>query len=157
MRADTLSLRRELGGSVVERLKAEIPGISAHVGEDYADSDEPEAVLYRRIGAHFRWVAFTFAPWRSWDLHVGVVEIEPGVLSIGFHISERAKDVMLERLRDLGARIGAKPVHCPAAIEYQANLPPFDLARADKASLTDTIIRLCRDYAPVAARATPPM
>ena len=149
------ALRRRLGRLVTRRLAGKIAGLSAHVGEDYERSDDAEAALYRECGAHFRWVAFAFAPWRMWDLHVGVVALDARSLSIGFHVSERAGMVFLPTLRRLGAAIGAKAEHKPLAVEYQANLSPIALAKTDVATLADTIVDLCRRLAPAARRIKP--
>lgn len=147
-----LALRRAIAESVLARMKDEIPGLSAHFGEDYEKGDDPEAVLYRSSGATFHWVAFAFSPWRMWDLHVGVVPTGGRRLSVGFHISERAAPALLDDLKRLGESIGAPARHQPAAIEYQANLPLVDVDGVSLESLADTIARLCRDYAPVAAK-----
>lgn len=149
-------LRRRLARLVTARLKARIPGISAHVGEDCATSGDPEAVTYRRTGAHFHWVAFAFSPWRMWDLHVGVVAIDERALSVGLHVSERAAKLLLRRLRRLGATIGAKAQHMPRAIEYQANLPRIDVTGTTLLALASTIVRLCPPMARLARAVTPP-
>ncbi len=150
-------LRRRLARLVTARLKARIPGISAHVGEDCATSDDPEAVTYRRTGAHFRWVAFAFSPWRMWDLHVGVVAIDERALSVGLHVSERAAKLLLRRLKRLGAIVGAKAEHMPRAIEYQANLPRIDVTGTTLPALAGTIVRLCPLMAGLARAVTPPL
>ena len=146
-----LEYRRQLAETVLERLRSEIPNISANFGEDYETSDEPEAQTYRSIGGKFRWVAFGFAPWRFWDLHVGVVETENDRHSIGFHISERAAAAFMPRLEALASEIGTTVVHQTVAVEYQANLPPLvaDERRLDEAA--DVVVDLCRKFAPVAA------
>jgi hypothetical protein len=150
------ALRRRLGRLVTERLATTVPGLSAHVGEDYVRSNDPEAAIYRQSGAHFRWVAFAFAPWRMWDLHVGVVAVDARSLSVGFHVSERAGKAFLPALRKLGAAIGAQAEHKPLAVEYQANLPPTAVAETDVESLADTIMDLCRRMAPAARKIKPP-
>lgn len=147
-----LALRHAIAEAVIARTKREIPGLSAHFGEDYEKGDDPEAAVYRSSGATFRWVAFAFSPWRMWDLHVGVVPAPGRRLSVGFHISERAAPALLGDLERLGESIGAPARHQPAAIEYQANLPLADVDAVPLESLVDAVVRLCRDYAPVAAR-----
>jgi hypothetical protein len=147
-----LQLRRSIADSVMGRLKGEIPGLSPHFGEDYLEAEDPEARLYRSTGATFRWVAFAFSPWRMWDLHVGVVPVEGRRLSVGFHISERAAPALLGELERLGESIGAEARHQPAAIEYQANLPLFDVDAVPVEALAEAVAGLCRKYAPVAAR-----
>jgi hypothetical protein len=147
-----LQLRRSLADSVMARMKGEIPGLSPHFGEDYLEADDPEAKVYRSSGATFRWVAFAFSPWRMWDLHVGVVPAGGRRLSVGFHISERAAPALLEDLKRLGEEVGAPVRHQEAAIEYQANLPLFDVDAVPVETLVDAIAGLCRRYAPVAAR-----
>jgi hypothetical protein len=147
-----LQLRHSIASSVMARLKNEIPGLSAHFGEDYERAEDPEATLYRSTGASFRWVAFAFPPWRMWDLHVGVVPTDASHLSIGFHISERASAALLDDLKRLGAEVDAPVKHQKAAIEYQANLPPVDVDAMPLETLVDMVAGLCRKFAPVAAR-----
>jgi len=145
-----LQLRQALAKSVMASLKAEIPGLSPHLGEDCEKSNDPEAALYRSSGASFRWLAFGFSPWRMWDLHVGVVATDDRHLSIGFHCSERASAQLLGHLERLGGEIGVPARHQQAAIEYQANLPPIDVDAVPLESLVETVSGLCRKYAPVA-------
>lgn len=144
-------LRHSIAESVMARMKNEIPGLSPHFGEHYEKTDDPEAIVYRSSGATFRWLAFAFSPWRMWDLHVGVVPNDRGRLSVGFHISERARPSLMDDLKRLGADIGAPALHQKAAVEYQANLPPIDVAAVSLETLVDTVAQLCRKYAPVAA------
>jgi hypothetical protein len=144
-------LRHSIAEAVMARIKDEIPGLSPHLGEDHATTDEPEVVVYRSSGASFRWLAFAFSPWRMWDLHVGVVAAERRRLSIGFHISERARACLLDDLNRLAAAIGAQVQHQKIAIEYQANLPLIDVDAVSLDTLVDTVAQLCRKYAPVAA------
>lgn len=151
MQDGLLQLRQSIARSVMARVKDEIPGLSSHFGEEYEKGDDPEAVFYRSSGASFRWVAFAFSPWRMWDLHVGVVPIDGGRLSVGFHISERASPALLEHLKRLGDEIDAPVRHQKAAVEYQANLPPIDVDAVPLETLVDTVAGLCRKYAPVAA------
>jgi hypothetical protein len=145
-------LRHSIAESVMARLKSEIPGLSPHFGEHYETTDDPEAAFYRSSGGTFRWLAFAFSPWRMWDLHVGVVAIDRGRLSVGFHISERAGPSLLDELKRLGDGIDAPVLHQKAAVEYQANLPPIDVDAVSLEALVDTVAQLCRKYAPVAAR-----
>jgi hypothetical protein len=147
-----LQLRHAIAQGVMARMKGEIPGLSPHFGEDYEKSDEPEPVVYRSSGASFQWVAFAFSPWRMWDLHVGVVPTEGRRLSIGFHISERASAALLDDLKRVAGEIGASVRHQQAAIEYQANLPLFDVDAVPLETLVDAVAQLCRKYAAVAAK-----
>ena len=144
-------LRHSIAESVMARLKNEIPGLSPHFGEHYEKTDDPEAIVYRSSGATFRWLAFAFSPWRMWDLHVGVVPTDRRQLSVGFHISERAGPRLLDDLKRLGAEIDAPVRHQKVAIEYQANLPLFDIDAVTLETLVDTVAQLCRKYAQVAA------
>jgi hypothetical protein len=145
------NLRHSIAERVMMRLKKEIPGLSPHFGEDYEKTEDPEAVAYLTSGGQFRFLAFAFKPWRMWDLHVGVVPVGERRLSLGFHISERAAPVMMASLERLGAGIGAKVQHQKVAVEYQANFPPVAVDDASVDSMVDTIIELCRKYAPEAA------
>jgi hypothetical protein len=146
-----LKLRHAIAQSVMARMKNEIPGLSPHFGEDYEKSRDPEAMAYQTSGASFRWVAFAFSPWRMWDLHVGVVPTEGRRLSVGFHISERASAALLDELKRVGGEIDAPVRHQKAAIEYQANLPLIDVDAVPLETLVDTVAKLCRKYARVAA------
>ena len=149
-------IRHSLAASVIARLKDEIPGLSPHFGEHYAETDDPEVIVYHGTGGAFRFLAFAFSPWRMWDLHVGVVPIDDQKLSIGFHISERAATAMFAELEKLGAGIGATARHQQAAVEYQANLPPFEVRDVALPVLVDTVADLCRRYAAVVARVSCP-
>lgn len=148
----TLEIRRRLSETVLSRLRPEIPDISAHFGEDYEHSLEPEAQTYRKIGGKFMWLAFGFAPWRFWDLHVGVVEVEQFKLSLGFHISERASTVLMPELEKLGSSIGASVIHQKLAVEYQANFSPLEAKDENFDEIVERITALCRQFAPVAKR-----
>ena len=151
------ALRDALAQAVEARTAGRIPGLSAHFGEDYEHGSDPEAVAYSTTGGHFHWVAFAFAPWRMWDLHVGVVAIDEHRLSVGFHVSERAAPVVRPELERLAGEIGAPVRHAQAAVEYQANLPPIDADRVSIDQLADTVSELCGKYARVAGKlACPP-
>jgi hypothetical protein len=149
-------LRQSIAESVMARMQDEIPGLSPHFGEDYEKSDDPEAIVYRSSGGSFRWLAFAFSPWRMWDLHVGVVHAGSGRLSVGFHISERAKPSLIDDLKRLADDIDAPVRHQKAAVEYQANLPLIDVEAMSLETLVDSVADLCRKYAPVAARVNCP-
>ena len=146
------TLREELARAVQARAKGRIEGLSAHFGEDYEHGTDPEAVAYQTTGGHFRWVAFGFAPWRMWDLHLGCVAIDDRQLSVGFHISERAAPFMGAELERLGAAIGATVQHQKAAVEYQANLPPIAVDAMPLERLADTVLELCDKYARAARK-----
>jgi len=150
-------LRHAIAESVMARMKKDVPGLSPHFGEHYETTDDPEAIVYRSTGGTFRFLAFAFAPWRMWDLHVGVVPIDRRRLSVGFHISERASPALMTDLKRLGAGINAAVQHQKAAVEYQANLPPIAAAAVSLDAIVDTVSELCRKYAPFAASvASPP-
>jgi hypothetical protein len=153
---DNEPLRRQLAHGLIERLRGELPGLSAHMGEDYREASDPEAVHYRHTGAPFHWLAFAISPWRMWDLHVGIVDVHPLHLSVGLHISERAAEPLLEGLKTASATFGAAAEHRPAAAEYQANLPPMRVEAGDTAQLERTIGEMCRAMARLAAQAAPP-
>ncbi|MGH7659370.1 MAG: hypothetical protein ACRENA_00450 [Vulcanimicrobiaceae bacterium] len=152
-----IQYRHRLAEAVLSRLRTELPGISANFGEDFEASDEPEAQMYRGIGGKFRWVAFGFAPWRFWDLHVGVVETDDGRHSLGFHISERASAALMPELEMLAERIGSVVIHQTIAVEYQANRTPITADDRDFNDAVNAAMDLCRDFARVATRvAVPP-
>jgi hypothetical protein len=152
-----IEYRHRLADAVLSRLKPELPNLSANFGEDYEASEEPEAQMYRTIGGRFCWVAFGFAPWRFWDLHVGVVETNDAKHSIGFHVSERAAPALMADLERLAAQIGSPLIHQTTAAEYQTNLKPLDADERNLHEAVTTAVDLCRRFAPVAARvALPP-
>ncbi len=152
-----IEYRHRLAGAVLSRLQPELPNLSANFGEDYEAGDEPEAQMYRAIGGRFRWVAFGFAPWRFWDLHVGVVETDDAKHSIGFHVSERAAPALMADLRRLAAEIGSPLIHQKTAVEYQTNVKPLDADERGLDEAVTTVVDLCRRFALVAARvAVPP-
>jgi hypothetical protein len=128
-----------------------IPAISAHFGEQYEATDEPEALVYRQTGGQFRFLAFAFPPWRMWDPHIGVVPIGDRRLSIGFHISERAGPILIAALWRLASGIGVTVQHQAAVVEYQANLPPSIIDDVPFEDIVHTLIDLCRQFARVAA------
>ncbi|MER1966300.1 hypothetical protein [Castellaniella sp. GW247-6E4] len=150
------SLRRTLGAEVLERLGGEITGVSAHIGEDYEEGMDPEAVVFRERKAGFRFLAFTFEPWRMWDLHVGVVATGADELSLGFHISERAAGTCMMRLMELGKQVGATVKHYPIVVEYQANLPPITVSAMKFETLVNTLCDVCRAMSTMAAGIEPP-
>ncbi len=143
-------LRDTLAQGVKSRTQGDIQGLSVHFGEDYEHGTDPEAVAYQKTGGHFRWVAFAFAPWRMWDMHVGVVAIDERQLSIGFHISERAAPMLMQELERLATEVGAAVRHQAAAVEYQANLPAIAVDAVSIGRLADMVSELCRKYASIA-------
>ena len=152
-----IDYRRRLADAVLARLQGRIHGISANFGEDFENSDEPEAQAYRKTGGKFRWVAFGFAPWRFWDLHVGVVQTDDEKHSIGFHISERAASALMPELERLALRIGSPVIHQKMAVEYQANARALATDERDFERAVNLAMDLCRDFSRVAARvAVPP-
>lgn len=150
------NLRRRLGKEVLARLDGEIAGISVHIGEDYVASADPEAMVFRERNAGFLFLAFTFAPWRMWDLYVGVVAVGADELSLGFHISERAVGTCMMRLMELGEQIGATVKHCPIVLEYQANRPVVTVSSVKFETLVSTLCELCRSMSVMAAGIEPP-
>ena len=143
--------RHKLASMVLDRLKDEIPGLSAHFGEDYEQAADSEAALYRQIGGSFRFLAFAFAPWRMWDLHIGNLPVDGSSLSTGYHISDRAAPLLLEKLRELAALRQVEVIHQPKAVEFQANLPPLTALPGTVDSVADVVCELCRQMAKMAA------
>lgn len=149
-------LRQAIAKAVLARMKGDIPGLSAHFGEDYQTSEDPEAITYLRSGGQFLFLAFAFRPWRMWDLHVGIVPTDESSLSLGFHISERAAPALMQSLRQLGAGTGTTVQHQAAAFEYQANFSPMRVDDTSLESIVDTVCDLCRKCAPAVAEVTCP-
>ncbi len=150
------NLRRRLGREVLARLGGDIPGISAHIGEDYEWGADPEVRVFRERKAGFRFLAFAFEPWRMWDLYVGVVVVGADELSLGFHISERAVGTCMMRLMKLAERIGATVRHYPVVVEYRADRPVVTVSAAKFESLVNIICELCRSMSAMAASIEPP-
>ena len=76
---------RAVGEEVTARLARELPGVAAHVGEDYRR--EAIARLNNPLPP-LDWVAFSFPGYTWWDLHVGVVarlDLWPPVCQAGMH------------------------------------------------------------------------
>jgi len=147
---DLCVFRHKLADAVFSRLNGEIKGMSAHFGESYERSSDPEALLYHQIGGSFRFLAFAFAPWRMWDLHVGTLPVESTALSAGYHISDRAAPVLMEELRRLAEARRVTIVHKEKAVEFQANLPPILISPENLAPVAEVVCGLCRDMAKVA-------
>ena len=144
-------LRHRIADKVLAELAPRIGGLSAHFGESYEHTDEPEAVVYRTTGGTFRFLAIARAPWRMWDLHVGIVPLDERTLSIGFHISERAAPLLWERLESFAREKGLRVDHSPRAVEFQANLPSLDPTRDSFEAMVKQAIDVCRELAPAAA------
>lgn len=150
--------RHLLAKVVLARLEKEIGSVSAHFGESYELGDDPEAVAYRKTGGAFRFLAFAFAPWRMWDLHVGTVPVEGSLVSVGYHISVRAGPLLMDKLHAMARQHGIEVIHQPMAVEFQANLPPFDTSLVSAEILADTVCSLSRRFAKVAsATSCPPL
>jgi hypothetical protein len=143
-------LRHRIADKVLAELAPKIGGLSAHFGESYEHTDEPEAVVYRTTGGTFRFLAIACAPWRMWDLHVGIVPLDETTLSIGFHISERAAPLLRERLESFARKNGLRVDHSPRAVEFQANLPSLDPTRDSLEAMVKQAIDVCRELAPAA-------
>lgn len=148
--------RHLLAKVVLARLEKEIRSVSAHFGESYERGDDPEAVAYRKTGGTFRFLAFAFAPWRMWDLHVGTVPAEGSFVSVGYHISVRAGPLLMDKLHAMARHHGIEVIHQPAAVEFQANLAPFDTSLVSAETLADTVCALSRRFADVAASTSCP-
>lgn len=143
-------LRHRIADKVLAELAPKIGGLSAHFGESYEHTDEPEAAVYRTTGGTFRFLAIACAPWRMWDLHVGIVPLDETTLSIGFHISERAAPLLRERLESFARKNGLRVDHSPRAVEFQANLPSLDPTRDSLEAMVKQAIDVCRELAPAA-------
>jgi hypothetical protein len=76
---------RVVGQGVVARLAPELPGVAAHVGEDY----RRQAIdRWDRLLPPLDWVALSFPGYSMWDLHVGVVarlDGWPALCQAGLH------------------------------------------------------------------------
>lgn len=140
-------LRRELADRVTAELASDLPRVSAYFGEDYVESDEPEARAMRRRGGTFEWVAFGFDPHSMWDTHVGVLTAD-GQVTAGIHVHER-----LAETRPETAAVGIDDIdveyrYSDAAAEHQFNRPSVPLEAVDIDVLASEITMLCRRFEP---------
>ncbi|MBI1735794.1 MAG: hypothetical protein HYR51_11530 [Candidatus Rokubacteria bacterium] len=128
---------RVVGDEVVSRLAPALPGIAAHVGEDY----RREAIdRWQSLLPPLDWVAFSFPGYSMWDLHVGVVarlDVWPALCQAGVHWTAAVAGVIepLVRSVDWPAVTGApgELADSPNVGEiqqrdHQRPLDPIDLA-----------------------------
>jgi hypothetical protein len=141
-------LRRELADRVLAELAADLPRVSAHFGEEYADSTAPDARALRERGGTFEWVAFAFDPHPMWDTHVGVLTAD-GEVSVGFHVHERLARDPPDAVETLAGSVGAEYRYSDTAAEHQFNRPPVPSSAADVGTLAAEVSMLCRRFEPV--------
>lgn len=60
-------------------------------------------------------------------------------------------DTRRHKLSQIADRLHIKVVHAPRAIEYQANLKPFNAKLVSVVEIENNLIRLCRELPPVMA------
>jgi hypothetical protein len=145
---NSAELCRELADTVVDELSADLPRVSAHLGENYAEADEPEARSIRNHGGTFLWVAFGFKPYSMWNAHVGVLTADDRVV-VGLHVHERVSVGKPAAVAAIAGEIGAEYRYSDAADEHQFNRPPIPLERVDVEDLSQDIADLCRRLNPV--------
>lgn len=56
-----------------------------------------------------------------------------------------------QKLAKIADRLQVRIVYAPRAVEYQANLEPFDTTQTPSTELENTLIRLCRELPPIVA------
>lgn len=144
---DTVHLLRRAAEEVLGRLRSDIPGLEAHLGEEYERSDRPEAAELRRNGGHFRWLAFAIAPAPMWALHVGILVEDDGQLSLGLHAHERFAPEPPAVLAALGAKLGATYRYSAGALEHQFNRPPLEVTDANLEAFVAQVVECCRALA----------
>lgn len=147
-RRDSVELRRELAERVIDELATDVPRISAHQGEQYADADEPEAQAMREQGGTFDWVAFGFDPRPMWDAHVGVLTVD-GQVTIGLHIHERLSPTKPTAVATIADDVDAGYRFSDAASEHQFNRRAVPLDTVDVGDLTEEVAWLCRRFDPI--------
>lgn len=150
MKREPAAFRRAVADGVTTRLTDDLPRVSAHLGGDYADADDPDARALRERGGGFAWVAFGFDPHPMWDAHVGVLAGEEVV--VGLHVHERASAEKPAAVADLAEEIGADYRYSETAREHQFNRPPVALDAADPDATAADVADLCRRFAPVVDR-----
>lgn len=144
-------LRRTLRVRMLERYGALDWGIEAHTGEEYEHSREPQAILLRERNALARFLAFTFAPWSLWELHVGCVPLDASAISLGLHVGKCNYPVFRDDLDALAHAWGVEVRKADRVDEVQCNMPPFDVATRDIDCIAGNVALLC-SYAAAAAR-----
>lgn len=145
---DPATFRRELADEVTAELSPALDRISVHLGEEYADADDPEAAAMRRGNGTFEWIAFGFDPHRMWDAHVGVLTAD-GQVTVGFHVHERLSDSKPATVEPLADEFGADYRYSEAAAEHQFNRPSAPLAAVDPEVLAEDVAAMCRRFKPV--------
>lgn len=142
------AFRREVAARVLSELSTELPQVSPHFGEQYADSDEPDAQALRECGGSFEWVAFSFDLCPMWDAHVGVLT-ENGQAIAGLHVHERVSAEKPASVAAVADEIGAKYRYSAVAAEHQFNRPPVLINEVNVDSFAGNVVELCRRFEPV--------
>lgn len=145
---DTTEFRHELADRVTAELSTDLPRVSPHFGEQYADADVPEAREMRRRGGTFEWVAFGFAPHSMWDAHVGVITTD-GQVTVGLHVHEQLSPSQPTTVGDVVADVSADYQFSDAAAEHQFNLPSRAIESVDVDDFAEIVSALCRRFEPV--------
>lgn len=143
-----MKFRQELAARVLSEFSTELPHVSPHFGEQYVDSDDPNAQALRECGGSFEWVAFSFDPCLMWDVHVGVLTTD-GQAIAGLHVHERVSAEKPASVAAVADEIGAKYRYSAVAAEHQFNYPPVSINEVDVDHFAGNVAELCRRFAPV--------
>lgn len=147
-------LMEQIADLVLPQLQGAYPAAAAHHGLKIArSSDDPYIEVVRQHGSPFTWVAFSFAGYRMWDVHVGcVLDLPQGTAQVGFHALESRWPELPEATIAAACQpLGASHVAAPRAMERQYNAPAVPLAdeRAAIRQLGDLVVRFYRTVAPL--------
>jgi hypothetical protein len=132
---------RRIAEEVVARVAPDVPSVRAHVGHDYIDSAEGDAVALRAAGHHYDWVAFSVQDWSMWDVHAGAV-YSGDSLVVGLHAHERVFPAVAVELERAARQVGAAYASSRDAHERQYNLPPFQASSVD--AVVHALVSCCR-------------
>lgn len=149
-------LMEQVAAMALPQLQRDYPAAAAHFGLRLAQTaDDPYVAAARQRGSPFTWVAFSFAGYPMWEVHVGcVLDLPQATAQVGFHALEpRWPDLPQPAITAACAPLGAAPVDAPRAHEVQHNAPP--VALADQATaveqLSALVVRFYRAVAPLLA------
>ncbi|MBI2322143.1 MAG: hypothetical protein HYU88_08675 [Chloroflexi bacterium] len=152
--AEAERLMDQVAALALPQLRADHPAAAAHSGLRLAQrADDPYVAAARARGSSFTWVAFSFAGYAMWEVHVGcVLDLPQGTAQVGFHaLQPRWPDLPQAAITAACAPLGAAPVVAPRAFEVQHNAPPVSLGdqAAAVAQLSALVVRFYRAVAPL--------
>lgn len=156
--AEAQRLMERVAAAALPQLQRDYPAAQAHYGLQLQQAaDDPYVAAARERGSPFTWVAFSFAGYIMWEVHIGcVLDVPQGTAQVGFHaLAPRWPTLPQQALANACAALGAIFVEAPRANEVQHNAPPVPLADRDTAvaQLSALVVRFYRAVAPLLAAA----